>query len=260
MEDANIPFAIVPVALNLLDPEADASAVIDTMKAVSERFGMAPTLIVVDTLARAIAGGNENSSEDMGALVRNGDLIRQATGAHLAWIHHSGKDQAKGARGHSSLRAATDTEIEVVATGAARQASVTKQRDMECGGAFGFTLKVVELGANRRGKAVTSCIVEVGDEHTPGGVPARRRLKGQKQRALEVLADLIASSGRTGDPGVPPGCPSVPETWWRERFYERAMPGAEAEARKKAFRRAADELLEAKAVGMGGSRVWVVHQ
>lgn len=259
MEDANLPFAIVPYAVNLLDPEADSSAVIDTVKAVAEQFGQAPTLIVVDTLARAIAGGNENSSEDMGALVRNGDLIRQATGAHLTWIHHSGKDQAKGARGHSSLRAATDTEIEVVATGAARMASVTKQRDMECGGGFAFTLKVVELGANRRGKAVTSCIVEAEDEHAPGGAPARRRLRGHKQRALEVLADLIASSGRTGDPGAPSGIASVPDKWWRERFYERAMPGAEAEARKKAFRRAADELVEARVVGMGGGRVWVVQ-
>ena len=28
-------------------------------------------------------------------------------------VHHTGKDTAKGARGHSLLRAATDTEIEV---------------------------------------------------------------------------------------------------------------------------------------------------
>lgn len=258
MEDANIPFAIVPYSVNLLDSEADVGAVIDTAKAVAEKFGQSPSLIVVDTLARAIAGGNENSSEDMGALVRNGDLIRQATGAHLMWIHHSGKDQAKGARGHSSLRAATDTEIEVAAVGVARQATITKQRDMECSGAFGFTLRAVELGATRRGKAVTSCVVEADDGYAPGGAPARRRLKGHKQRALEVLADLIAHSGRTGDPGVPPGVASVPEKWWRERFYEHAMAGAEPDAKQRAFRRAADELVEYHLVGMGGGRVWTI--
>lgn len=260
MEDASIPFAIVPVAVNLLNADTDVASIIATVKAVSSRFEAPPTLIVVDTLARAIAGGNENAGEDMGALVRNGDAIRRATGAHLMWIHHSGKDQAKGARGHSSLRAATDTEIEVVAVDGARTASVTKQRDMECSGAFGFTLKVVELGANRRGKAVTSCVVEAGDEHTPGGVPARRRLKGHQQRALEVLADLIAHSGRAGDFGVPQGLPSVPDKWWRERFYEKAMPGAEAEARKRAFRRAADYLIEIHAVGMSADRVWLANR
>jgi hypothetical protein len=259
MGDHVLPFAIAPVAVNLLDPEADAAAVIDTIKAVAAKMESAPMLVIVDTLARAIAGGNENASEDMGALVRNGDLIREATGAHLMWIHHSGKDQAKGARGHSSLRAATDTEIEVVAVSTSRTASVTKQRDMECTGTFTFSLKVIELGNNTRGKAVTSCVVEAGEGDTPGGVPLRRRLKGHQQRALEVLADLIAHSGRTGDPGVPHGLSSVPDKWWRERFYERAMPGAEAEARKRAFRRAADYLVEHHLVGMGSDRVWLVH-
>jgi len=32
-------------------------------------------------------------------------------------IHHSGKDKNKGARGHSSLRAAVDTEIEIKVDG-----------------------------------------------------------------------------------------------------------------------------------------------
>ena len=256
MEDDRLPFAIAPVAVNLLDPNADASAVIDTVMAVAATMATKPMLVIVDTLARAIAGGNENASEDMGALVRNGDLIRQATGAHLMWIHHSGKDQAKGARGHSSLRAATDTEIEVVAVSASRTATVTKQRDMDCSGAFAFTLKVVDLGNNTRGKAVTSCVVEVEDEHSPGGLAVRRRLKGHQQRALEVLADLIAHSGRTGDPEVPSGFASVPEKWWRERFYERAMPGSEPDAKQRAFRRAADLLVEHHLVGMGGGRVW----
>lgn len=256
MGDHVLPFAIAPVAVDLLDPEADAEAVIETIKSVAAAMEAKPMLVIVDTLARAIAGGNENASEDMGALVRNGDLIREATGAHLMWIHHSGKDQARGARGHSSLRAATDTEIEVVAISASRTATVTKQRDMECSGAFTFTLKVVELGTNPRGKAVTSCVVEADDADTPGGVPSRRRLKGHQQRALEVLADLIAHSGRTGDPEVPSGFSSVPEKWWRERFYERAMPGSEQEAKQRAFRRAADYLVENHLVGMGGGRVW----
>lgn len=258
MGEHHIPFAIAPVAVNLLDPDADAAAVIDTVKAVAAAMEAQPMLVIVDTLARAIAGGNENASEDMGALVRNGDLIREATGAHLMWIHHSGKDQAKGARGHSSLRAATDTEIEVVAISSSRTATVTKQRDMECSGTFTFALKVVELGKNTRGKAVTSCVVEVDGVDTPGGVPPRRRLTGHKQRALEVLADLIAHSGRVGDAGAPSGIASVPDKWWRERFYERAMPGAEAEAQKRAFRRAADDLVEQHVVGMGGGRVWVI--
>ena len=106
-----------------------------------------------------MAGGNENASEDMGALVINSDHIRRETKAHVCFIHHSGKDSARGARGHSSLLAAADTEIEVTNDDGARIARVTKQREMECSGEFSFSLHVVTLGENRRGKPVTSCVV-----------------------------------------------------------------------------------------------------
>lgn len=192
LDDAGLPFAIATISVNLLDPEADAGAVIATIKALAETMGVKPILIVVDTLARAMAGGNENAGEDMGALVINGDAIRRESGAHVMWIHHSGKDTAKGARGHSSLRAATDTEIEVVALTGARTATVTKQRDMECVGSFGFTLKVVDLGKNQRGKPVTSCVVALGE----GGA-----LNGHVDQApdhgplLANIADLIGPNG-----------------------------------------------------------------
>ena len=253
LEGVELPFAIVPVSLNLLDPNADADAVVETCRAVAAEYGVDPALIVVDTLARAISGGNENDAEDMGSLIKTGDLLRQQAPAHVMWIHHSGKDQAKGARGHSSLRAATDTEIEVVAAGPNRQASVTKQRDMECEGAFPFTLRVVELGANRRGKAVTSCVVEASDQmaEAPAG-----KLSGHTKHALEVLFDVLAKSGEPNFPGVPGSMRSIPEKWWREAFYARAMPGADQDTKKRAFRRAADYLVEIKKVGVNAGRVW----
>jgi hypothetical protein len=253
LEGVELPFAIVPVSLNLLDPNADADAVVETCRAVAAEYGVDPALIVVDTLARAISGGNENDAEDMGSLIKTGDLLRQQAPAHVMWIHHCGKDAAKGARGHSSLRAATDTEIEVIAAGPSRQASVTKQRDMECEGAFPFTLRVVELGANRRGKAVTSCVVEASDQmpDAPAG-----KLSGHTKHALEVLFDVLAKSGEPNFPGVPGSMRSIPEKWWREAFYARAMPGADQDTKKRAFRRAADYLVEIKKVGVNAGRVW----
>ena len=53
--------------------------------------------------------------------------------------HAVSGDRAKGARGHSLLRAATDTEIEV----ADRVISVTKQRDLDGSFERGFELDVV---------------------------------------------------------------------------------------------------------------------
>jgi len=257
LDQQDVPFAVVTTAVNFLDPGADTASVITTVKAVATRFDVPVRLVVVDTLSRAMAGGNENANEDMSALVRSGDLIRQETGAHLIWIHHSGKDAAKGARGHSSLRAALDTEIEVTADGSRRLAKVTKQRDLACAGEFPFTLRVVELGMNRRGKPVTSCVVEVGELHPGDRASRTSQLTGQKKRALEVLTDLLASSGKVGVLGCPAGVASVPAKRWREQFYERAMPGAESDAKQKAFVRASDYLVAEHHVGMASDFVWL---
>lgn len=253
--EADLPFGVVTVALNILAGD-DTSALIDAINAEALAIGFKTGLIVMDTLSRAMAGGNENAPDDMGALVRNGDLIRQGTGAHLMWVHHSGKDQAKGARGHSLLRAATDTEIEISAEGSARMARVTKQREFECSGVFPFSLKVIEIGTNRRGKPITSCVVVTEDERPPEA-NVRRHLTGHRKRALEVLQDLIAGSGRTGDTGIPAGCHSIPDQWWRDAFYAKAAPGAEQGTKQRTFHRAANELVESHIVGMANSRVWI---
>ncbi|MDD2878442.1 MAG: AAA family ATPase [Acidiphilium sp.] len=258
LEDASIPFAVVPITIDLLDPSAGTGDVVATIKAVSAQFECPTLLVVVDTVARAIAGGNENSSEDMGAFVRNLDLIRQETGSHVIGVHHSGKDETKGARGWSGLRAAVDTEIEIKDQDGVRSAEVLKQRDMPKGDVFAFTLETITLGTNRRGKEVTSCVVRVPDGQTASAVTDRRRhIKGHTKRALDVLSDLVNGSGAPGY-GAPEGVSSVPEKWWRERFYEAAMAGAEQDTKKRAFRRAADELLERRFVAMFKGRVWVV--
>ena len=91
--------------------DVDVERVIARASALVRERGQPVSLIVIDTLSRAFASGNENDSADMGALVRNSDRLRRETGAAVAWVHHTGKDTAKGARGHSLLRAATDVEI-----------------------------------------------------------------------------------------------------------------------------------------------------
>lgn len=91
---------------NLLNPQAT--------HALAEIAGeLGAIFVVIDTLNRSMAGGEENSSKDMSAVISSCDLIRHTTGAHAQLIHHSGKDTSAGARGHSSLLGAVDTELEV---------------------------------------------------------------------------------------------------------------------------------------------------
>jgi RecA-family ATPase len=74
-------------------------------------------LIVIDTLAQVMPGGNENSGEDMGRVMGRCLEITRQTGAMVGAVHHSGKDETRGARGWSGLRAACDFEFEVIRAG-----------------------------------------------------------------------------------------------------------------------------------------------
>jgi hypothetical protein len=65
-------------------------------------------MVVVDTVARTMVGGDENGPKDMNRLVAGLDHIREKTGALALGVHHAGKDETKGMRGHSALLGAVD--------------------------------------------------------------------------------------------------------------------------------------------------------
>lgn len=212
-----VPLALRRAGLDLLHKEADLQQVYDLAKEVQARAPDAPLLIVIDTLSRIMAGGDENSAADMTALIRNIDAIREATGAHIMLVHHTGKDTARGARGHSSLRAATDTEIEVGVTGEEdeqhRAAMVTKQRDYQGGETFAFTLKSVELGHDQDGDKVTSCIVESADaEEFKAALKSKKGLGGNQKIIAETFDQMLAEGlGKPNPGGV--GFPESGKFW-----------------------------------------------
>ena len=154
------PLAIVPCLVNLFDPNADLKPLLDLIREICNHYGLTVSLLVFDTLSRIFGSGDENSARDMGMLVRNLDKIRVATGAHVSLVHHSGKDTSRGARGSSALRAATDTEVEIVATGSVVCARMRKQRAHEEARDVLFRLRRVELGRDEDGDPVTTCVVE----------------------------------------------------------------------------------------------------
>ncbi|MDA9121991.1 AAA family ATPase [Paracoccaceae bacterium] len=76
-----------------------------------------PKMIVVDTLARATGGADENSSKDMGLFIEGcGELIVKYK-CTILLIHHTGHNNTTRARGSSALFAAADAELIVEAIG-----------------------------------------------------------------------------------------------------------------------------------------------
>lgn len=97
-----------------------------------------PVLVVIDTLARCNAGGDENSPKDMGQVVDSLDRIRETVGTATMPVHHAGKDLSKGARGHTTLLGATDAVLQV--TGGDRRIRVQNEKDAEPAAPLNFQM------------------------------------------------------------------------------------------------------------------------
>lgn len=257
VEDQSAPFRLLPLAVSVMQPQQVARTVA-TMAAIAEAEGAPLALVVIDTLARSMIGGDENTALDMGRAVAGIDELRQV-GCCTLTVHHLGKDKDRGARGSSALPGAADTMIEVERQEMRLTVTVTKQKEDEEGEPINLEARKVGMDGGEPAEGEPSSLVLVGAD--AGASPSRARtgrLSGDQRRALDILADAVASHGEAGHGGVPANVPSVPEGWWRERFYERAKPGADQDTKKRAFRRAADVLIGTNIIGMSRGRVWLI--
>lgn len=185
-----MPLAIVAGMLNLASTEGLAD-VLDTIRAAESDCGEQTALVVVDTLARC-AAIDENDGQQLGLVIRACDKIRAVTGAAVALVHHSGKDPGKGARGHSSLRAAVDTELLVDGRCNPRTVSVTKQRDLSPAEPMGFDLVPIKVATDPETfEDTTACIVRHSDQ-----APAAARPSGKQQSRLLAELERLYSIGQ----------------------------------------------------------------
>jgi hypothetical protein len=194
-EHENVPVALIKAGVDL-HAGTDVPEILRIVREAEAQTRKSCALVVVDTLARTMGTGSENDDRDMKAIVGNGDRIRSEIGAALLYIHHSGKDKAKGARGWSGLRAATDTELEATKPkgSMAGDLEVTKQRDMETGAKFGFRLVDMDLGTDQNGKARKAAYAEMLDAAAPGSrptLPNGPKLSQTEQEFLRIAETLI---------------------------------------------------------------------
>jgi RecA-family ATPase len=102
-----VPFALVP-AVPLVSTPSDVEALIAALQGTGLRFA----LIVIDTVARALGGLDENSAKDVGLLRAAMEQLRDTFDCSVLLIHHTGKDESRGARGSSALIADLDAAFE----------------------------------------------------------------------------------------------------------------------------------------------------
>jgi hypothetical protein len=253
---AGVKVHFIRAQLNLRSTDADATAMIQAVQAQ----GLKPALLIIDTLARAFGAGNENASEDMGAFILQCGRIQDELNTAVLIVHHSGKDEARGQRGHSSLLGACDAELEVVKISAedsperVGQLTVTKQKDGEDGFQIGYKMTAIDLsslGLESASLAVTPML----EEEMAARKKRPKPPTGNQKALLEALEIALAEAGQSvGLEQIPRDARCVRLAMWRQYFNQTSPQ--EDETRRKTWNRASQQLRDAGLVRVWGEWVW----
>jgi AAA domain/Bifunctional DNA primase/polymerase, N-terminal/Primase C terminal 1 (PriCT-1) len=192
------PLFVIRKQVDLLHGKAGVEFLAAQCKVAAERAGVPVELIVIDTVARALSGGDENSPTDMGGFVKNCDALRDMTQAHVLGVHHTPKANPSMARGHGSLLGAVDTEIQILAN----RITSSNQRDLNDDLSLHFSLKTVQIGTTMAGDRVTSCVIEM-EKGTPQPAEMTKLQKENYDKIIKAEAAYIERLAEKDN--LPPG-------------------------------------------------------
>jgi len=269
--EAGTPIYFLRHQINLRSSMEDISSLVFAVRELVLALKIKVDLIVIDTLARAFGGGNENSSEDMGAFITSCGHLQEEFKSALLVIHHSGKDAAKGLRGHSSLLGAVDTELELLRFDGQQKGilTVSKQKDGEDGLRFGFEMVEVDIGQDREGslsldETRKSLAVSPSDEALKSRADETRKVgldrtgKGKKQAiAVDALRDALNTKGVHWKVSIGiRKCIKVEH--WREAFAQKmGSDETGSSAFRAAWKRVRSDSGRPPAVHIEGEWVWI---
>jgi len=177
-------FDVLPRVVNLLDDQ-------EVPKLCAMLADLEPRLVVIDTLARATVGAEENSAKDMGRAIHNLDQIRRATGACVLMVHHNNR-AGSNPRGSSALDGAVETVIEVSREGSTIRLKNPKQKD-----ALEFTDVLLTLSPHLKSAVLSRYSPDGGDLNADALTVLRmlEEIADEEGVTASVWGQVTANSG-----------------------------------------------------------------
>lgn len=258
--DALELFTILPRPC-LLDVPDELTALIEAIRCLPDP---APGFIVIDTLARSMTG-DENSTSDMGNVVNACSRLSEETGnAQIALVHHTGKDETRGPRGAIALTGATDILIGVTKT-FDRTAVIRceRQKDDEPPANMAFNMAIQRTGYQNDNGDELSSLVPVYDPFSSTAKAPKPQLTGANRIASNALDAAMRDHGQTPSDELLKQVPDgerpdmvVLEEDWRKVAYDLGISEGEMPAKKMAFKRARNNLMDNGNVKCWGGFYW----
>jgi len=256
----DVKFAIRAAPINMFNSEEDMNTIRALIAEISKKHGKVRVL-VVDTISRATQGQlNESDNSEMAQFVANIDKLRQETGVHVIMVAHSGKDQSRGVRGASSLKAAADTEIELThdQDNGVRTALTTKQRDMETGRTFNFILEAQNMGEDEDGDPITTCTVRAATDDEMHEAKKAQVKSGNQTTFKEVFYQL-RGEGVGGPNPAGAGWPEPRKFWCideeaiKDHFKGRLVGATNP---TQTYKQTANALLKNGIIAINEGKIW----
>ena len=249
----------------LVDDKKELTAFIHSLQFLPET----PSLIIFDTLARSMLG-DENSTADMGKVVIAAGKIAEQTGAQVLIVHHTGKDESRGARGAIALTGATDTMFKTAKTDHKEVSLICeRQKDDEPTPDLVFSMQTIDTGYVNRDKEPVLSLVPVIDPEAMKERKSKKKgnLKGANLIAMKALQQALDQSGEKPSDEVRTQMEDdviaqcgvvVHEDQWREVAYNMSISDGGNGAKKKAFSRARTKLLELEKIKTWEGFYWTI--
>jgi RecA/RadA recombinase len=171
------PFVLLQRPIDIYHSTEEVDSLISEILAHAKVFEDPLRLVVIDTLATATPGADENSGRDMSTVLGNVARICDKCQCHVMLVHHLNAAGGK-LRGHTSVYANVGQVMLVERdedTGI-RTVKLDKQKDDIDGKEMKFELMQVVIGVDEDGEKITSCIcLPVGEKDA---VRREEELKG----------------------------------------------------------------------------------
>jgi hypothetical protein len=261
------PIYIIRHQLNLRSSAEDFNALMMAVVQLVETTGIEFQLLIIDTLARAFGGGNENDSDAMGSFITSMGKIQEFLACALMVLHHSGKDLAKGLRGHSSLLGAVDTQLEILRfeDQAKGIISLTKQKDGQDGIRIGFEMVEIEISSSSLGfDPAVSLAVQASDEAVNQASKKSKNNAGKGRNQSIEMESLRSVVKQKGIQKIIEGRLRTVANLadWRSEFRSKKgitddSTTLEKKAFDKAWSRAQERLQDAGEVGIRDKLAWL---
>ena len=210
----NAPLYISKCSASLTN-HSSAKAVSDSIeKIITDKGGITPAMIVIDTLARNFGPADENSTREMSTFIGHIDeYLRSKYRCNVLIVHHTGVGSKDRARGNSALKGALDAEYAVAKAEDEIKITPKKMKDADEPDEMNFQFGSVRLPFNdEEGEPQYSCILQYLDkanalkikqqenrEHIreQGRIQAEIRLGEKQKRVIHTLERLIDDAKAT---------------------------------------------------------------